>query len=380
VKLRHFGRTGYRISPLSIGAMRLPGDEEEAVKLLRLAIDKGGNYIDTSRGYGDSEIKVGKALKDGYRDKVILSTKWSPWVQKVEESDAPTADCTRKRLEESMRRLDVDVLDFYQVWSIMNPDHFEQARAKGGMIEGIRRAMDEGLVRHIGFTTHDTPENVVKMLETGLCETVTVSFHMFDRRIEDAIARADKLGIGVVIMNPVGGGLFGETTPALAALSPREGLSAAALAVRYVLDTPGVSTAISGFSKTSDVEENFAAAGLPRFSSEERALLEKSVVALTTGDVGWCTGCRYCMPCPEGVDIPTIMRALFLHEALGLKQRARDAYNRLVPRSEESAGTRADACTQCGQCEEKCTQKLAIRDGMKRAQEIFADLEPPGEK
>ena len=145
--------------------MRLPADNDEAVALLRQAIDSGMTYIDTSRGYGDSEIKVGKALKDGYREKVILSTKWSPWVVKIEKDDTPSAACTYKRICESMERLDVDYLDFYQVWSVMKPENFEAAVAPGGMVEGIRRAVDEGLVGHIGMTTHDAPENVSAQLD-----------------------------------------------------------------------------------------------------------------------------------------------------------------------------------------------------------------------
>ncbi len=118
-------RSGLQCNRVSIGAMRLPDDEEEAIRLMRQAIDAGMVYIDTSRGYGDSEIKVGKSLRGGYRQKVILSTKWSPWNQMVEESDDTSADCTYKRILESMQRLDVEYLDFYQVWSICKYEHYE---------------------------------------------------------------------------------------------------------------------------------------------------------------------------------------------------------------------------------------------------------------
>ena len=153
----------------NIGGMRLPQDTDEAVALLRHAIDSGMRYIDTSRGYGDSEIKIGKALKDGYRQKVILSTKWSPWIKMIEESDDTSADCIRKRIEESMARLDVDYLDYYQVWNIDSREHYDQAVAKGGMVDGIQKAISEKLVGHTGFTTHDEAENLIGYVKETDC-------------------------------------------------------------------------------------------------------------------------------------------------------------------------------------------------------------------
>ena len=138
-------RSGLKVHPVSIGAMRLP-EEEKAIPLIRQAIDAGMIYIDTSRGYGDSEIKLGKALKDGYREKVILSSKWSPWNTKLEDNDDTMADRTYKKLLESMKRLDVEYLDFYQIWSINNPEQYKLATIKDGMLDGIFRAMDQGLV------------------------------------------------------------------------------------------------------------------------------------------------------------------------------------------------------------------------------------------
>ena len=157
-------RSSLKVHPVSIGAMRLP-DEHLAVPLIRQAIDAGMIYIDTSRGYGDSEIKLAKALKDGYREKVILSTKWAPWNVKIEPDDDTSAQCAYKRVLESMERLEVEYLDFYQLWCIDSSEHYEQATCKGGLLDGILRAKDEGLIRHLGFTTHDTPENISRYIK-----------------------------------------------------------------------------------------------------------------------------------------------------------------------------------------------------------------------
>ena len=180
-KLVDFGkRSGLKVHPVSMGAMRLP-EEEKATPLIRHGIDAGMIYIDTSRGYVDSETKLGKALKDGYREKVILSTKWSPWNVKIEEDDDSSADCTYKRILESMQRLDVEYLDFYQIWAISEPGHYEKCTTKGGMLDGIFRAMNEGLVKHTGFTTHDKPENVSRYIdEADWCEAILFTHNILD--------------------------------------------------------------------------------------------------------------------------------------------------------------------------------------------------------
>ncbi len=152
MKLHNFGmRCGHKVPKISIGAMRLPKDVDDAVALVRHAIDSGMRYIDTSRGYGESEWIIGQALKDGYRKKVLLSTKWAPWIVKVDQGDDSSSDRVRRRIEESMRRLDVDFLDFYQVWNISSRENYDQAVAKGGMVEGILKAKAEGLVFQVCY-------------------------------------------------------------------------------------------------------------------------------------------------------------------------------------------------------------------------------------
>ena len=211
-KLIDFGRrSGLKVHPVSMGAMRFPKDDGEAVSLIRASIDAGMIYIDTSRGYVDSELKLAKALKDGYREKVILSTKWSPWILKAEPDDNASAECTYKRIVESMARLEVDKLDFYQVWNVDSKDHYEQATAKGGMLDGIMRAKDEGLIEHTGFTTHDTPENVSEYIDDAdWCEVILFTYNILNPTYRDVIAKAHDKGIATIVMNPLGGGMLAE--------------------------------------------------------------------------------------------------------------------------------------------------------------------------
>jgi uncharacterized protein len=363
VKLVPFGqRSGFLVPQANIGAMRLPRDTDEAVALLRHAIDLGMRYIDTSRGYGDSEIKIGKALKDGYRQKVILSTKWSPWVMQVEASDSPSADCIRKRIEESMKRLDVEYLDYYQVWNINSREHYGQAVAKGGMVDGIRKAISEKLVGHTGFTTHDEPDNIIEYVkETDWCEIILFSFNILNQKYEKAIEAAHARGIGTIIMNPHAGGTLGHDSPVLKAIAGQVGArTIPELAVRFLTSNPNVTTVLSGISKMSDVDGTIAAVERGPFSRAGLDRLHAAVAEVSDSNKAFCTACRYCMPCPSEIDIPAIMSMLSLYRFWGLKEPARARYGRLKT-------PKADACVRCGQCEKKCTQQLHIMDELESA-------------
>jgi hypothetical protein len=368
VKQIHFGaRSGFQIPRANIGAMRLPGNIDEAVALIRYAIDSGMRYIDTSRGYGDSEIKLGKALKDGYRQKVILSTKWAPWITKLEPTDDTSADCVRKRIDESMKRLDVEYLDYYQVWNIDSPEHYAQAIAKGGMLDGIRKAIDEKRVGHTGFTTHDTPENIARYVqEADWCEIILFTYNLLNRRYAPAIAAAHAKGIGTIIMNPVGGGKLGENSERFLAQASNVGArNVPDLAMRYILSNQNVTTIISGISKKSDVDAAIAAADAPAFSTDLMASIEAFLDGIAKGNDGFCTGCKYCLPCPQEINIPAVLSCIHDHRFLGFQKNARERYKQIKE-------AKADQCAQCGQCEPKCTQKLKIAEEMEYATKHLA--------
>ncbi len=342
--------------------MRLPADTDEAVALIRHAIDSGMRYIDTSRGYGDSEIKIGKALKDGYRQKVILSTKWAPWILQVEKSDNASADCMRKRIEESMQRLDVDYLDYYQVWSIGCREHYNQAVAKGGMVDGIRKAISEKLVGHTGFTTHDEVQNIIGYVqEADWCEIILFTCNLLNPVYEPAIEAAHARGIGTIIMNPLGGGLLAQPSPILGALAEDVGAKTIPeLAIRFLVSNPAITAVISGISKMSDVDNTIAAVDRGPFTSAQIDLLSKALAEAQVAKKGFCTGCRYCMPCGEKIDIPAIMNLITQYRLWGFQETARAGYRDLK-------GPKADACIRCGQCEEKCTQHLHIMEELEYA-------------
>ncbi len=364
--LRKFGnRTGLEVPRVSIGGMRLPRDVDEGVAVIRHAIDSGMRYIDTSRGYGESEFVIGLALQDGYRQRVLLSTKCSPWIQKIQGGDAPTADCVRHRIEESMRRLRVDYLDFYQVWNIDNREHYDQAVARGGMVEGILKAKAEGLVRHTGFTTHeDVPALLTYIQEADWCEVMLMTYNLLTRKYAPTIEAAHKKGIGTIVMNPVGGGKLAENSPVLSELAREVGAASVAdMAVRYALANPNIDTILCGIGKTADVDDTLASAARP-LSAEPLARIDACLAAHAPENTGFCTGCKYCMPCPKGIDIPSMMNLVSDDRVWGLKQAAQRHYRWIRPK--------ADACTACGQCEAKCTQKIKISEQMAYAAKEYA--------
>lgn len=359
-------RCGHKVGRVSIGAMRFPADGLDAVALIRKAIDAGMRYIDTSRGYGESEFILGKALKNGYREKVILSTKSSPWIKKIREDDLPDEATVRRRIEESLLRLDVDYLDFYQVWNIHSRDCWDKAVKKGGMVDGIKKAMQDGLVKHTGFTTHDSVENLLEYLEIAdWCEILLTSYNLLNKTYAPVIEKAHQKGIGTVVMNPVGGGKLTKNTPVFEKLCRELGADEISeVAQRFVLSNPNIDTFLCGFSKESDIDKTLDAEKKGAYSEEELAKIDQFFKDHAPEKQGYCTDCKYCIPCPQGINIPRIMGLIYEDRFLGLKGSAKHEYKWVQ-------GSKADACVACGICEGKCTQGLPIIKEMEYAHQNY---------
>jgi uncharacterized protein len=360
-KLIDFGkRSGLKVYPVSMGTMRFPESDDEAVSLIRTAIDAGIIYLDTGRGYGDSELKLAKALKDGYREKVILSTKWCPWVVKIEPDDSTSAECTYKRILESMERLEVEKLDFYQIWNVDSLEHYKAATAKGGMLDGIMRAKDEGLISHTGFTTHDTPENISKYIEEAdWCEAILFTYNIINPTYRDVIAQAHRKGIATIVMNPMGGGTLAENSPVLKETVNKVlgNENIIETAHRYLASNENIDTILCGISKPSDITSTIENYSKPALPPAQQKKLEEAMDKISSKGMGFCVDCKYCLPCPEGIDIPTMMRISYLSRFLKLKGRPAELYS--------WQAKSPSVCTACGKCEAKCTQKLKIIEEMK---------------
>jgi uncharacterized protein len=360
-KIKFGSRSGLEVNPVSIGAMRFPDDVIESVEAIRHAIDNGLVYIDSCRCYGESEFKLARALKDGYREKVILSTKSSPWNKKIQDSDDGSADSILRRIEESLVRLDVDYLDFYQVWSVFNDENWEMATRKGGMVDGIRKAKAMGLVKHIGMTTHQKPEEIIKRLpKADWVESILFTYNLMNPSYTQAIAKAHELGIGTIVMNPCGGGKFAENSDILMKIAEKvNAVSVADLAIRYVNSNPNVDTMLCGMVKKQDVNDTIASVEREKFTADQIEFIDESFKVLAKAK--FCTGCNYCMPCPAGINIPNILNLVYEDRILGFTESASKRYN-----------GDAEKCTECGQCEPKCTQQIKIIEELKIAHEKYS--------
>lgn len=352
MQYREFGNTGVKLSTLGFGAMRLPQDEDEAIRVMHRAFDLGVNYIDTAPGYGESEIKVGKALASyPHRDGVHLSTK-NPL-----EDD--TATGWRSRLERSLERLQVDHIHFYQSVHGINWKAFEENFSKSGALKEAQKAREEGLIGHICFSFHDSAENLVRLIDTGEFQGFTAQYNLLDRSLEDALAYARDRGMGVIVMGPVGGGRLVAPSENISRVMGQEGSSTPHIAIRFVLAHSAVTVALSGMSTMEMVEANVrTASDASALTDAEWQRVLDGAAELKKMEELYCTGCGYCTPCPHDVNIPENFRLMNLYRVWGQEESARWAYSKIgkghIP------GKPASECTQCRECETKCPQHIPI--------------------
>jgi len=380
MKYRKFGKLDWEVSALGFGAMRLPVidndpskiDETEAIKMIRHAIDNGVNYLDTAYPYhsGTSEVVVGKALQDGYRDKMRLATKLPSWlVEKPEDFD--------RFLNEQLDRLQTDHIDFYLLHAL-NRTVWPKLKE----LDIPRKAEDaiaDGRIGHLGFSFHDnldTFKAIIDDYDRWALSQIQYNYMDIEHQAGmEGLKYAAARGIAMVIMEPLRGGALTRKAPdAVAELwksspTPR---SQAEWALLWVLSQPEAAVALSGMTAMAHVVENLAVAdrsGINLLSDEELALVDKAREEYIQACPVPCTACRYCMPCPEGVDIPRIFGIYndgFMYDRHG---GSRYAY-RQMPEEQQ-----ASKCIECRECEEKCPQDFEIPESLAAAHEWLAPKE-----
>ncbi len=362
LQYRTLGQTGKDLSILSLGCMRLPENDEEGGAVVSRAIDLGINYMETSEWYCDnrSEIKVGLGIK-GRRDEIYVSTK-----SKIEP--ATTQDDTMRAIEGSLKKLGIDHFDFYQVWDY-KADAFDAVTKKGGALDLLEKLKGEGLIGHIGFTSHESNDELIRLIDTGRFESCTLSYHMLKRTVEPVIDYAAKRGMGVVCMTPIAGGLLATPSDVLRELLPGQQPSMAASALAFVLSNPGITTAPSGMTSLTEVEQNVAAMeSFVPMTAEERASAVRALDEYAVLGQQFCTGCDYCQPCPSEVKIPRLFRMRNYYKVFGMKEWAQRSANRIEP------GQGPWACTECGECETKCPNHIPIIEQLKEVAAIIEEL------
>ncbi len=364
---RNLGRTGFKVSQLGFGAMRLPMrgegeaarvDRELAIPMLHRAFEAGVTYVDSAVGYcnQDSQRALGEALV-GWRDRIVLSTK---------NPEYEDEKVWWQNLENSLERLQVQTIDLYNHHGINWERYTTKVEPRIGAL--MRKAKDQGLIRHIGSSFHDKNDKLIKLIDTGYLEVITLQYNMLDRQLEEGIAYAHEKGIGIVVMGPVAGGRLGVSSPVFQDLLP-EVKRVPELALRFVLSNPNISVALSGMSTMQHVEENVAVASDGHSLDEaDKAAITAQLQRLKAMADLYCTGCGYCMPCPNEVNIPHIFQKYNEARVYGLWEPARANYRewRFV------RGKPADACVECGTCEEKCPQHIPIRQQLAEAHEALS--------
>jgi len=378
MQYRTFAKLDWKPSALGFGAMRLPVidndpakiDEPEATEMIRYAIDHGVNYIDTAYPYhgGQGESFVGRMLQGSYREKIKLATKLPSWFIKT------SADFDRY-FDEQLERLQTDHFDFYLLHGL-NKDYWTNLRNLG-VLRWAERAMAEGRIHHLGFSFHDAFEVFKEIVDAydnwTFCQ---IQYNYMDVDYQAGargLKYAADAGLAVVIMEPLRGGQLTKNPPepvmtlwktALQQRTPAE------WGLQWVWNQPEVSLVLSGMSTPQHVIENVASAdrsGVGILTEEEFALIDRVRDAYRTLTPIPCTNCKYCMPCPNGVNIPSILEiyndAIMYHD----KQVARIAYQWVEKEQ------RANLCIECKECEDRCPQDIPITEWLKKAHALLCE-------
>jgi len=369
MQYRKFGNTGEEISALGFGAMRLPEyekdgkwfiDEDKAIEMIHRAFDLGVNYIDTAWMYchDNSQYTVGKAV-NSYKgkNKILVSTKLPIW--NVKETD----DFWRI-LEEQLKRINVDSIDFYHLHGI-GKDSFEDTVLRLNLLEQLEKAKNQGMIKHKSFSFHDKAEVMKTIIDTGAFESVLCQYNLLDRENEEMIKYANDKGLGTVIMGPIAGGRLAVTSETLKGLVG-EVSGTPEIALRFVLGNPNVSCALSGMRNISDVEENAEIASREdKLSSDEWKKISDTLEETKALSDLYCTGCDYCNLCPKEINISKLFYIYNLHKVYGITEYAKGEFAKLGV--QEKTGGLPSSCIECGLCEKKCPQFIKIPEKIKLA-------------
>lgn len=378
MQYRLVDKTGDEISALGFGAMRLPQkngkiDRKNAKKLIFHAIENGVNFIDTAYLYGDSETFLGEILTDELKSKVKICTKLPAInVRKYEDME--------KILDEQLKRLNIDCIDYYLIHAV---DLKNMNRLlKRDLIKFIEKAKSDGKIRHIGFSYHGPKEEFSSIVDCYDWEMVMVQYNYFDENVQasvEGIEYAASKGLGILVMEPLKGGILAGNMPKEAEdvfrkANPNK--SNAEWALEWVLNNRNVSCVLSGMNSLEQIDENLAIADRTSpmsmtFEDLQTVELVKRVIRNSLKIN--CSTCGYCMPCPQGVNIPECMKIYnekFLFNKKGIVSQSLKDYYQYVGGIMGSVGN-AGKCNGCGKCLRKCPQKLNIVEELEKVKKEF---------
>lgn len=376
MKYVEFGKQKIKASRFGLGCMRFLRtktdngneiiDEDLAIDLIRHAIDNGVNYIDTAYSYEGSELVIGKALKDGYRDKVILATKLPTW-EKYSYEDFRTV--FNKQLE----RLQTDHIDTYLL-HCLNRSNWDDVMSNN-VLGFMDELYAEGKIKYRGFSFHGTVEVFKEIVDAYDWDMCQIQLNYLDQKSQaglEGLRYAASKGISVVIMEPLKGGMLSNVPDDIKSIMDESSAkrSPSEWGFRWLYDMPEVSVILSGINTADQLAENimiFENSDTNVLTQDEKALIDKVIREYNTRLKVGCTGCKYCMPCPSGVAIPEIFKLYNDISLFGTTDLTKTLYSLIA----SGAGRDASRCVECGRCEALCPQGIEIIKNLKLAHEIL---------
>lgn len=353
-----YGSTGISVSAIGFGGMRFDekSNFDSCAALIKSAYDAGISYFDTAPGYPNSEEIFGIALKEMQKTRIQ-----NPFYIATKSMKTNPAD-VRRDFETSLKRMNLDYIDFYHVWCIITPEEYK-TRRDNGVFKEFEKLKDEGLIKHICISTHMTGADIESVLKDYPFEGVLLGYSVmnFAYRNQGIQAAAD-LNRGIVVMNPLGGGLIPQNPARFGFLKTKEKQTVTEAALHFLMSDKRINVSLVGFDTDEHIEQVIHA--VDNFKPLSDKKIQQIRNSLSDSFNEMCTSCCYCDNCPQKIDVPKLMDAYNHYMLSGKLQDAIDClsfYWSIAPDSEMLR-----ACTECGQCEADCTQKLPIIERIKQ--------------
>ena len=349
---RRFGKTNLLLSAFSLGTMRCLASEAVMEETVHQAIALGINHIDTARGYGKSELYLGNILQKLDRKKLYITSKICP---------TENAEQMRSQIDESLRRLQIDYLDCLAIHGVNTEEHFQLITDPNGCLKAIKEALNEGKIRHLGFSTHGSLELIIKTIQTDLFEFVNLHYYYFFQRHEAAIALAQEKDLGVFIISPTdkGGMLY---TPPETLTQLCQPFTPMELNYRFLLSDRRITTLSIGPANPTELIKPLKVADQDfPLTSEEKLIFERLEKQETeTLGSDRCRQCYQCLPCPEAINIPEVLRLRNLTIAYNMTEFGQYRYQMFENAGHWFPGKKGNRCTECGDCLPRCPEQLEI--------------------